>query len=134
MSIPVRLEGLRAAVAERGNGAYVLTVSDDGRPHAVHAAVCWEGDVLAVEVGRRSAANAAARASVSLLFPVRADGDYSLIVDGTAAVKPVAGGQRLLVTPAKAVLHRPAPAPDPAAAPCEADCIPLFPAPTRPRA
>jgi hypothetical protein len=85
--------------------------------------VGWEGDVLATEVGRRTAANAGARPSVSLLFPVRADGDYSLIVDGTAAV---AEG-RVCVTPAKAVLHRPAAAPDPTA-PCAADCVPILPA------
>jgi len=39
---------------------------------------------------------------------VRSEGDYSLIVDGTAAVTRGNDGQRLLITPAKAVLHRPA--------------------------
>lgn len=126
MSVPVPLEGLRAALEERGGSAYVLTVSDDARPHAVHVSVRWEGDVLAAEVGKRSAANAATRAAVSLLYPVRADGDYSLIVDGTAVVAPGENGQRLLITPTKAILHRPAAVPDPAA-PCAADCVPLLP-------
>src|SRR5262249_45136764 len=125
MSIPVPLDRLRAALAERGGGAYLLTVSDDGRPHVVHAAWRWEGDALASDVGRRSAANAAARASVSLLYPVRSDGDYSLIVDGSAAVVAGADGPRVLITPTKAVLHRPAPAPDPSS-PCGADCVPLL--------
>jgi len=133
MSIPVPLERLRAAVAERTPNAYVLTVSDDGRPHAVHAPVCWEGDVLAAEVGRRSVANATARPAISLLFPVRVDGEYSLIVDGIAAVVSDGNGQRLLVTPTRAVLHRPAPAPDPTTSSCGADCVPLFPPPTRSR-
>jgi hypothetical protein len=124
MSIPVSLDRLRAAVDERGGHAYVLTVSEDGRPHAVHAPVRWDGDVLAADVGRRSAANATARPSVSLLYPVRAAGDYSLIVDGSAAVVSDGAEPRLLVTPVKAVLHRPAPTPDPAAA-CAADCVPL---------
>ena len=126
MSVPVPVERLRAAIAERGSSAYVLTVSDDGRPHAVHASVTWVGDGLAVDVGRRSAANATARPSVSLLFPVRADGDYSLIVDGTAAVASSDDGHRLFVTPTKAVLHRPAPAPDPTTSSCGADCVPLL--------
>ena len=126
MSIPVALEGLRAAIEERGRSAYVLTVSHDARPHAVHVPVEWEGDVLAVDVGKRSADNAAVRPTVSLLFPVRADGDYSLIVDGTAVVAAREKGRRLLITPTKAVLHRPAAAPDPAS-PCSADCIPLLP-------
>ncbi len=131
MSVPVPLDRLRAAIAERGPGAYVLTVADDGRPHAVHAPVRWEGDVLIADVGRRSAANAGARPSLSLLYPVRSDGDYSLIVDGTAAVASSDGAPRLVVTPTRAVLHRPAPAPDRTASTCDADCVPLLPTTTR---
>jgi len=52
----------------------------------VHGTVRWERGTLIVDVGRRSTANAAARPAVSLLYPVRTDDDYSLIVDGTAAV------------------------------------------------
>ncbi len=126
MSIPVPLDGLRAALEERGAGAYLLTVSGDARPHAVHGPVRWEGDRLATDAGTRSAANAAARPAVSLLYPVRAEGDYSLIVDGTAVVESRDGGHRLLITPTKAVLHRPAAAPDPGS-PCGADCVPLLP-------
>jgi len=125
MSIPVPLERLRAALEERGGNAYVLTVSDDGRPHLVHVCVRWDGDVLAADVGKHSAANAVARPAVSLLYPIRADGDYSLIVDGSAVVTSREDGHRLLITPTKAVLHRPAPATDPAS-PCGADCIPIL--------
>jgi hypothetical protein len=127
MSVAVPLEGLRDALEERGGCAYLLTVTEDARPHAVHAPVRWEGDALVLEVGKRSAANAAARPFVSLLYPLRSDGDYSLIVDGTAVVEAQAGGQRLRITPLKAVLHRPAAAPDPTAA-CGADCVTLLPA------
>jgi hypothetical protein len=132
MSVPIPLERLRTALAERAETAYVLTVSEDGRPHAVHAPVRWEGDVLAARVGRRSAANATARPFVSLLYPVRSDGDYSLIVDGSATVRSTGDGDVLLVTPVKAVLHRPATAPAPARAGCEADCVPLLSSTARP--
>lgn len=125
MTVPVPLEKLRAALEERDGNAYLLTVADDARPHAVHVAVRWQGDALAVEVGRRSAANAAARPLVSLLYPPRAEGGYSLIVDGTATGAPPGAGQRLLITPSLAVLHRPAAAPDPTAS-CAADCVPLL--------
>ena len=128
MSVPIPLERLRTALAERAETAYVLTVSEDGRPHAVHAPVRWEGDLLAAPVSRRSAANASARPFVSLLYPVRSDADYSLIVDGTATVTSTA----LLVTPVKAVLHRPAPAPDPARTSGDADCVPLLSPTARP--
>ncbi len=127
MSIPVSLDELRAALTERGDAAYLLTVSDEARPHAVHVAVQWRGDALEIDVGSRTAVNAAARPSVSLLCPVRYAGDYSLIIDGTAALVAGPGGQRVLVRPTKAVLHRPATTPNPAA-PCSADCVPLFPA------
>ena len=126
MTVPVPLDGLRAAVAERGASAYLLTVSDDGRAHAVHVPLAWQGDALAAAVGRRTAANAAARPAVSLLFSVRAEGDYSLIVDGSAAVVPGADGPSVLVTPSRAVLHRAAAAPDATAA-CGADCVPILP-------
>jgi hypothetical protein len=125
MNIPVPLDRLRAALEERGGRAYVLTVCDNGRPHVVHGVVRWEGDTLAAEVGRHSAANAVTRPSVSLLYPVRSAGDYSLIVDGSVAVAPHDDGPRLLITPTKAVLHRAAPAPGPSSA-CGADCVPLY--------
>jgi hypothetical protein len=127
MSEPVPLLRLRAAVEERGGSGYLLTVSDDGSPHAVHAPVRWDGGVIVADVGKRSEANAAARPSVSLLFPVRTEGDYSLIVDGTAAVASSEAGQRVRVTPTKAVLHRPAVVADPSSS-CSADCVPLLPA------
>lgn len=124
MSIPVPLDRLRAALAERPSAAYLLTVSDDGSPHAVHVAVAWDGERLASAVGKRSAANATARPAVSLLYPVRHDGDYSLIVDGVATVATDDGGARVLVAPSKGILHRPAAIPDPSAS-CAADCVPL---------
>jgi len=126
VSIPVPVERLRIAVEERGPSAYLLTVSDDGSPHAVHAPLRWDGDLLVAEVGKRSAANATARPRVSLLFPVRRDGDYSLIVDGTATVTTSESGPRMRITPTRAVLHRPAAAVDPTSS-CGADCVPVFP-------
>lgn len=128
MSVPVALAELRAALAERPSSAYLLTVSDDGRPHAVHVGLAWDGDRLAAEVGRRTAANAAARPdAVSLVFPLRTPDDYSLIVDGTASPAEASAGdapRRVLIAPTKAVLHRAAAAPDPSSA-CGSDCVPL---------
>lgn len=127
MSVPVPLERLRQAMAEH-DGGYLLTVTDDARPHAVHAAFAWEGGVLVAEVGARTAGNATARPAISLLYPPREPGGYSLIVDGTAAVAPGEGKRAVRITPTKAVLHRPAAAPDPTRA-CADDCVPLLGAP-----
>ena len=121
MSIPVPVEGLAEAMAERPY-AYLLTVSDDGRPHAVAVTPVLADGVLRATVGRKTAANANARpGGVSLVWPPAEAGGYSLIADGTAS----ASGDVVEVRPTKAVLHRPAP-PDagPAAADsCGSDCV-----------
>jgi hypothetical protein len=122
MSIPPAPD-LRAIARERSH-AYVVTVSADGAPHTVYAPVRWDGDGLAAEVGARTAANAASRPAVSLLYPVRADGDYSLIVDGAAVVVAGAATPRLHVRPTRAVFHRPGTPADPASS-CGADCVPI---------
>jgi hypothetical protein len=68
--IPVPLDGLRAAIAERGHAAYLLTVTADARPTPCTRR-CVEGDLLAADVGKRTAANAVHQPAVSLLFPIR---------------------------------------------------------------
>jgi hypothetical protein len=77
-----------------------------------------------MEVGNRSARNSSVRPQVSLLWPPNEPGGYSLIVDGTAALP--SGDGRIAVTPTRAVLHRPAAAPDPDKPSCSADCVPIL--------
>lgn len=126
MSIPVDLEQLRSVVTERGPAAFLLTVTDDARPHVVAVAVGWDGDALVMSGGRTTAANAAERPAVTMLWP-GAPGDYSLIVDGAATVEAGDAGGRITVRPTRAVLHRPAVGEPPAATRpgCTADCVPL---------
>ena len=83
MSVPVSIERLRDAMADFHAAPYFLTVSDDGRPHAVAVVASWVDDELAFPVGRRSATNTAARPLASLVWPPEEVGGYSLIVDGT---------------------------------------------------
>ena len=125
MNLDMALHRLGEAVAERGPGAYVLTVSTDGRPHAVYLNVGWANDRLVADVGGSTAANAKARPEISLLFPVRNAGDYSFFVDGRAIVESSGGINRLTVTPTRAVFHRHGPAPDPTSS-CTADCLPVL--------
>ncbi len=130
MIVPVgALTRLEAAVKERGERAYVMTVSASGRPHVTYAPVRCAGDRLAADVGTQTLRNAQAQPMVTLLFPVRSADDYSLIVDGAAAIDPA--GQQLWLTPTRAVLHRPGAPSDPASS-CSADCVPLFTAPASP--
>jgi hypothetical protein len=131
MNVDVALNRLQAAIGERAPGAYVLTVSGDGRPHAVYLDVAWEGGrLVAPGIGGTTAANAAARPNVSLLFPVNAAADYTLFVDGPATVETQGDERRLVVTPTRAVFHRPGAPRDPASS-CTSDCVPIFQAPTR---
>jgi hypothetical protein len=126
VSVPVELERLHDEVLAFGPTPYLLTVTDDGRPHAVSATVSWEDDGLVAPAGRTSARNAAARPDVTLLWPPVEPGGYSLIVDGTAAVEDVSDEARhIVIRPAKAVLHRSAPAPEPGG--CAHDCVPVLP-------
>ena len=127
MSVPVALDRLAAEVERFGRWAYILTVNDDATPHAVSLELAWDGAVFSGGGGRRTAANAAARPSVTLLWSPYETGGYSLIVDVTAAVD---GDGRLTLTPTTGVLHRTGPSPDPASS-CGNDCVPLTSGPGR---
>ena len=105
------IEALGERLAEFGDRAYLLSVSDDALPHAVSVQVRLDGEHLVTSIGRRTGANLAARPNATFLWPPPGgDGGYSLIVDGTA-VDPVGEGA-LAVRPTTAVLHRVAGAPD----------------------
>jgi hypothetical protein len=108
MSVPVDVTDLAAHVADRGVVAYLLTTGDDGRPHATALALALDGATFTCDAGNRTAANAAARPNVSLLWPARTDDDFSLIVDGDARVTGNGPDRRVSVTATRAVLHRPA--------------------------
>jgi hypothetical protein len=121
MKLAEPLTRLEAAVKERGAGAYVVTASPEGQPHVTWAPVRWEGEGVTAEVGSHTARNARENPMVTVLFPGCRPDDYSLIVDGSAAVEE----GRLRVTPTRGVFHRPGAPADPASG-CTADCVPIF--------
>ena len=86
MSIRVELGELRAVAGAQAPFAYLLTVSDDERAHAVAIAPHIHEGSITCDAGNRSCANARARPNVSLLWPPSLPDDYSLIVDGRASV------------------------------------------------
>ena len=96
------LDRLAGEIESFGPVAYVLTVDDAGRPHAVHLPVAWRDGAVTASVGKTTAANAAARPSICLLWSPTEAGGYSLLVDGSASVE----GDRLSVEPSRAILHR----------------------------
>jgi len=119
MSIAVELQRL-ATVIERYRSAYPMTTNAKSAPHVVAVAVQIEaGELVVHDAGRRTRENALARPSVGLLWPPQSEAEQSLIVDGEAVVI----GESVRVTPTRAVLHRSAPAPEPKAGACGADCV-----------
>ncbi|EAR20986.1 hypothetical protein [Nitrococcus mobilis] len=122
MSIEVELSTLADTVA-RYRFAYLLTVGAAGPPHAVALMPRIDGGVLTVEgLGRRTRDNLRAHPTISLVWPPASLDEYSLIVDGEAT----ASGESARITPTRAVLHRPAPRPEPVTeGACGSDCIEL---------
>ena len=106
MSIRVELDELREQVAACGSYAYLLTVTDDGRPHAVSLRVEWDGDELVGRAGRRTTANAERSPEVSVLWPVSGRDGFALIVDGRAEVRVDGDAALVAVKPSTAVLHK----------------------------
>jgi len=108
MSVKVELGELGARLADF-DVAYLVTVSDEARSHVLSV---WpelvDGAILVDGVGRHTQANASAHPDVTLVFPPREAGGYTLLVDGTATVD----GAAVTVAPATAILHRPAAGPD----------------------
>jgi hypothetical protein len=123
MSVKVDLRMLADTMRDYGF-AYLLTVSDDQRAHAVAVQPRLERQMLYVDgLGDRTRANLEARPDVTLLFPPVEQAGYSLIVDGRASLTGETGAS---VVPAHAVLHRPADhATGPTGSSCGNDCVPV---------
>jgi hypothetical protein len=108
MSVKVELGELATTLADF-DIAYLVTVSDEGRSHVLSVWAEPTDDGLVVDgVGRHTQANAAAHPDVTLVFPPREAGGYTLLVDGRAAVDDTT----VTIAPATAILHRAAVAPD----------------------
>jgi hypothetical protein len=120
MSVRVDLDEVREQVAACRSCAYLLTVTDDGQPHAVSLQVDWQGDELVGRPGRRTTANAERSPEVSLLWPMSGRDGYALIVDGRAEVRMDGDSAAVAVKPTGAVLHM-----TPEAAGDGPGCIPI---------
>lgn len=103
MSIAVALEDIPQAIAGQIGWCYLLTVSDDGQARVLAVAPDIHDDgTLRFEAGRGTAANAASRPTVTLVYPPVDPTSMSLIVDGDAVVD----GSTITIAPTWAVMHR----------------------------
>ena len=106
MSKKVELGELAERIREY-SFAYLVTVGDEGRAHLLAVLPEWGAGTLTIGgVGKHSLTNVTAHPTATLVWPPAKPDGYSLIVDGTAAVGD--GDAAIVVTPTKAILHRPA--------------------------
>ena len=122
MSIPVDVGDLAKALEGFGAG-YLLTNRSGSVKVVTVEPTVTDGIVLVEGPGKGTVANLADNAAVTLVFPPLEPRGFTLLVDGTADV----AGDDVRITPATAVLHRPASHSDgpPAPAGCGNDCAPL---------
>ena len=121
MSVKVDLDELADALTDFAF-AYLITVGDDYRPHAVAVhPVLSDGEFRVSSIGNSTRRNLSAHPAATLVWPPREPGGYTLIVDGRGDVTDEA----LVLTPDRAVLHRPAAPGVPTASGCGDDCVPL---------
>lgn len=104
--------------------AYLITVDDGYRVHTVTVEPALREAVIDVgPIGGRTRKNLGQRRDVTLLWPPREPGGYSLIVDGEAELSdPDSETAHLGVVPTRALLHREAESPA-AARGCLHDCV-----------
>ena len=122
MSVKVDLDQLADALADFAF-AYLITVGDDYRAHTVAAQPVLRDGVFELgAIGNTTRRNVSEHDGVTLVWPPRAPGGYTLIVDGLG--RPT--DHALRVEPTRAVLHRHATPETPAPSPgCLHDCVPL---------
>jgi len=106
LSIKVEIGELREAVAACGSYAFLLTVTEDGRPHAVSLHVEWDGDMLVARPGPRTLANAERSPEVSFLWPESGRAGFTLFVNGPAELRTDGDTAMVAVKPTTAVLHK----------------------------
>lgn len=87
--------------------AFLVTVGDDYRVRTTAITPSFDGARVDIgPVGSHGRENLATRDTVTLIFPARDASEYSLLVDGRAEL-PDDPADPVLVTPTKALLHRP---------------------------
>jgi len=71
-------------IGQFGRRATLVTVAEDLRPHVVTAIVGVDGGHLVADVGSRTRSNLVYRPALTLVWHPHGDGEYQLILDGTA--------------------------------------------------
>jgi hypothetical protein len=103
VSISVDLAELQAEASRFGAGALLVTTSTAGPPHVSSVLVTFDGEELAMRVGRKTRVNVSEHAAITLVWMSGGDPDYCLIVDALAREE---AEETIVAHPTSAVLHR----------------------------
>lgn len=109
MSRPVDFADVRRRVTEFGERATVVSVTADGKPHVVTAAIELRDERLLTRVGSRTHANLTARPHLTLTWQPVPGGEYLLLLDGFAETigEPNADGvSEITIRVDSGILHR----------------------------
>ncbi len=115
MAHAAAFDDVRRAVSGFGPRATVITVAESLRPHVVTAVVGVDGESLLIDVGAGTRANLTVHPDLVLAWHPPGDGEYQLILDGTAeqiGAPDERGVSTVRVAVAGGILHRLAGLPD----------------------
>ena len=77
-------DDVRRLIGEFGSRATLVTVTESLRPHIVTAMIGVDGDRLVADVGSRTRSNVIDHPGLTVVWNPIGDGEYQLILDGTA--------------------------------------------------
>lgn len=109
MSKTVAFVDVHRRIQEFGPRATLITVTDDGAPHVVSVVVGMAGETIEVRVGSRTRTNLGHRPRLTLVWNPVDDGEYQLLIDGTAAdvgEPDERGVSRVTIAVDGGILHR----------------------------
>lgn len=84
MAHEAHFDDVRRLIGELGSRATLVTVTESLRPHIVSAMIGVDGDRLVADVGSRTRSNVIDHPGLTLVWNPVGDGEYQLILDGTA--------------------------------------------------
>ena len=85
MSIPVAAKDILTTIKEYGPSTYLVSATADNHPHVANLTFVIDKNDLIVTVGKRGTKNLENCPKVTLLWPPKELGGYSLIIDGIAS-------------------------------------------------
>ena len=124
MSIPVTAKDVHKTIKEYGSSTYLISATADNHPHVANLTFAIDKNDLIFTVGKRGTKNLESCPQVTMLWPPRDLGGYSLIIDGVALKQEDLDGSGSIwkISFDSGILHRPAQDPANTDPSCGSDC------------